>query len=96
MRWREAEAAVEAGDRPAAIEPARSALEIALRLGARWLAEEIEALAQRARLQLEAVDLLDSQGDSELIFDRHPARPNQSLTVLHLTAPRGRRRRSMT
>jgi tetratricopeptide (TPR) repeat protein len=34
MRWREAEAAVEAGDRPAAIEPARSALEIALRLGA--------------------------------------------------------------
>jgi ATP/maltotriose-dependent transcriptional regulator MalT len=53
MRWREAEAAVEAEDRAAAIEPVRAALETARQLGARWLAEEAEALAQRARLQLE-------------------------------------------
>ena len=52
-RWREAEAAVEAVDRTAAAEAARAALASARELGASWLAEEIEALAQRARLQLE-------------------------------------------
>jgi DNA-binding CsgD family transcriptional regulator len=53
MRWREAEAAVEAEDRAAAVEPARTALQTAERLGAGWLREEIQALAQRARLQLD-------------------------------------------
>ena len=33
--------------------------------------------------------MLDSQGDSELIFDRHPGRPSQSLTLLHLTSATG-------
>jgi ATP/maltotriose-dependent transcriptional regulator MalT len=51
-RWREAEADVEAGDRAAAMGPARSALEASSRLGARWLAQEITALAFRARLDL--------------------------------------------
>ena len=51
MRWREAEAAVEAGDRAAAAEAAAAALAIARRLGSRWLAEEVEGLARRARLR---------------------------------------------
>ena len=53
MRWREAEAAVESEKRAAAVEPALSALQTAERLGAGWLREEVKALAQRARLQLE-------------------------------------------
>jgi DNA-binding CsgD family transcriptional regulator len=52
VRWRQAEAAVEAEDRAAASEAARTALGTADRLGAQWLQEEVEALAQRARLQL--------------------------------------------
>ena len=56
IRWREAEAAVEADDRAAAAAAARAALVTGRRLGAHWLVEEVEALAQRARLHL---------GDSE-------------------------------
>jgi ATP/maltotriose-dependent transcriptional regulator MalT len=52
MRWREAEAEVECGDREAAAMAARSALVVAAELGARWLQAEVVALAQRARLQL--------------------------------------------
>jgi ATP/maltotriose-dependent transcriptional regulator MalT len=55
MRWREAEAAVEAGERDQAVEPATASLQVARRLGARWLEEEIEGLARRARLPLEDV-----------------------------------------
>jgi predicted ATPase/DNA-binding CsgD family transcriptional regulator len=51
-RWREAEAQVEAGDRAAAAAPAQQALEIARRLGAAWLAAEVGALRDRARLEL--------------------------------------------
>jgi DNA-binding NarL/FixJ family response regulator len=68
MRWREAEAAVEAEDRAAAVAPARAALETARSLGARWLAEEVEALAQRARLQLE-------QGEDAAIEDEAQEEP---------------------
>ena len=53
VRWREAEAYVEAGDRAAAVEPARVALETAERLGAAWLVEEVSGLRDRARLELE-------------------------------------------
>jgi DNA-binding NarL/FixJ family response regulator len=53
MRWREAETAVEAGDRTGAEEPARSALQTARRLGSRWLQADVEGLARRARLQLD-------------------------------------------
>jgi DNA-binding CsgD family transcriptional regulator/tetratricopeptide (TPR) repeat protein len=52
IRWRQAEAAVECEDRRAAADAARAALDTARRIGARWLEEEVEALAQRARLQL--------------------------------------------
>jgi predicted ATPase/DNA-binding CsgD family transcriptional regulator len=51
MRWREAEAAVEAGERDQAPGPAAEALETARRLGSRWLADEVESLIARARLQ---------------------------------------------
>jgi ATP/maltotriose-dependent transcriptional regulator MalT len=50
--WRATEAHIEAGDRAAASETAQDALEDARRLGARWLVEELTALAQRARLDL--------------------------------------------
>jgi ATP/maltotriose-dependent transcriptional regulator MalT len=52
-RWRTAEAYVERGDRAEAAAAARSALQTARRLGSRWLAEEIEVLADRARLELD-------------------------------------------
>jgi DNA-binding CsgD family transcriptional regulator/tetratricopeptide (TPR) repeat protein len=58
-RWREAEAHVEAGDRAAAAEPAQQALQVASRLGARWLESEIVALRDRARL-----DLSDDGGEA--------------------------------
>jgi len=51
-RWREAEAEVEAGDRTAATDAAQAAFATAGRLGARWLAEEVGALAARARLEV--------------------------------------------
>ncbi len=56
MRWREAEAEVERGHREAAAPAARAAVAEARELGARWLDDEASALAQRARLQLEAQD----------------------------------------
>jgi DNA-binding NarL/FixJ family response regulator len=43
---------VEAGERVAAAGPAAAALEGAVRLGSRWLQEEITGLAFRARLDL--------------------------------------------
>ena len=51
-RWREAEANVEAGDRAVAATAARGSLDTARRLGARWLAEEVNALCVRGRLEL--------------------------------------------
>jgi ATP/maltotriose-dependent transcriptional regulator MalT len=54
MRWRAAEAHVGAGDREAAAQSAQEADEIAIRLGAGWLRGEVEGLAARARLTLEA------------------------------------------
>ena len=49
--WRATEAHIEAGDRGAAAGSAQGALEITDRLGARWLTEELIALAGRARLR---------------------------------------------
>jgi DNA-binding CsgD family transcriptional regulator/tetratricopeptide (TPR) repeat protein len=56
MRWREAEARAAAGDREGAQEPLRTAHATAVGLGAGWLRAEIERLATRARLRLEATD----------------------------------------
>ncbi len=52
MRWHQAEASVEAGEREAAADAAREAIAIASRLGSRWLAGEATALGERARLAL--------------------------------------------
>ena len=51
-RWRQAEALVGAGDRDEAAGPASEAITEAERLGAAWLAGELESLAARARLRL--------------------------------------------
>jgi predicted ATPase/DNA-binding CsgD family transcriptional regulator len=51
-RWREVEALVEAGDREEAAPIARAAIQTARALGARWLAEEIESLSGRGRLDV--------------------------------------------
>ena len=53
-RWRQAEALVAAGDRDAAVGPATEAVACAERLGAAWLGGELESLAARARLRLDA------------------------------------------
>ena len=51
-RWREAEALMAGRDREGATRAASAALASARRLGSAWLAEEVESLAARARLQL--------------------------------------------
>ena len=51
-RWREAEALMAGRDREGASRAASGALTAARRLGSAWLAEEVESLAARARLQL--------------------------------------------
>jgi DNA-binding CsgD family transcriptional regulator len=51
-RWREAEALMAVRDRDGAAAAASAALAAARRLGSAWLAEEVESLAARARLQL--------------------------------------------
>jgi DNA-binding NarL/FixJ family response regulator len=53
-RWREAEAHLARGDREPAATAAAAALETGRRLGAEWLAGEIEGLARRGRLRLDA------------------------------------------
>jgi DNA-binding CsgD family transcriptional regulator len=53
-RWREAEAALAAGDRGAAADALKRALAGAERLGARPLGDAVEALARRARISLNA------------------------------------------
>ncbi|MGI8505291.1 MAG: LuxR C-terminal-related transcriptional regulator, partial [Solirubrobacteraceae bacterium] len=55
-RWREAEAYVTAGDRGAGRGAAQATLATARGLGSRWLASEVQALAERARLELESAD----------------------------------------
>ncbi len=60
-RWREAEALAEAGDRDGAAAAARAAVSLARGLGARWMQDEVVALAGRARLDLGE----DSGADSD-------------------------------
>ena len=70
--WRQAEAHVSAGDRVAAAQAAAHALETAQRLGAGWLAGEVEGLIARARLRL------DDTGDAaepEAVADGEPDDP---------------------
>jgi DNA-binding CsgD family transcriptional regulator len=53
-RWHEAECQVAAGDRAAAASVAQAALKASDSLGSRWLADELRALGDRARLGLQA------------------------------------------
>ncbi len=55
-RWREAEAALSAGERERAAEAAGAALAIARRLGSTWLVAEVEGLGARGRLRLDPQD----------------------------------------
>jgi len=64
MRFRQAEALVEAGDRKAALVAAREAHGVATALGAAWLRGEIEGLAARGRLRLTESRRLDGSHDS--------------------------------
>ncbi|MGY2064616.1 helix-turn-helix transcriptional regulator [Blastococcus sp. SYSU DS0619] len=54
-RWRLAEALLAVDDRAGAVEQARAAHEVAVRLGARPLREAVEALARRGRLDVAGV-----------------------------------------
>jgi DNA-binding NarL/FixJ family response regulator len=65
MRWRQAEAEIAAGDRDAAVEALNAAHATAVRLGAGWLRGEIEGLAARARLPLEAAVAVPAGGDDD-------------------------------
>ena len=64
-RWRASEAYVEAGDRDAAADQARRVLEAARALGSRWLIAETIALAERARLDVTAVNGDRAAGDGD-------------------------------
>jgi DNA-binding CsgD family transcriptional regulator len=68
MRFRQAEALVEAGDRKAAVAAAREAHATAAALGAGWLRGEIEGLAARGRIRLADVPAAASpeRGEAEV------------------------------
>jgi DNA-binding CsgD family transcriptional regulator/tetratricopeptide (TPR) repeat protein len=89
MRYRQAEAHVNAGDRDAAAETAREARSATARLGAGWLHGEVEGLAARARLALgdepapQAVD--DGDGDAVAGDDPFGLTPRERQ-VLELVA----------
>jgi DNA-binding CsgD family transcriptional regulator len=79
-RWRHAEALLlEGGDRRAAQDSARRAYAIAAELGARPLAEAIEALARRGRL-----DLGDDRGDGGAVATGSEAVARLELTPREL------------
>ena len=64
MRSREAEAAVETGDRAQAEAPAQAALTTARELGSQWLVGEVEGLARRARLALDDLEPVPEEASS--------------------------------
>jgi DNA-binding CsgD family transcriptional regulator len=87
MLFNEVEALVEAGDRAAAAEPAREALEISKRLGSRWLTDEISALGERARLPLgEAPSDAESNGGPSDVADDPFGLTERERQVLGLIA----------
>jgi ATP/maltotriose-dependent transcriptional regulator MalT len=59
-RWREAEARLIAGDRAGAEAAGRDALALARQQQARWLIDELTALARRGRLRLETAPAADA------------------------------------
>jgi DNA-binding NarL/FixJ family response regulator/tetratricopeptide (TPR) repeat protein len=84
-RWRQAEALVAAGaSRVEASEPLREAHAVAIRIGAKPLAEELKRLAERARLDLAPYDAgsADRKQDMEEILGLTP----REAEVLNLIA----------
>ncbi len=83
-RFAEAEAHLRAGDREATVTAARAAAEGARALGSRWLVDEVEGLAARARLRLGAAPPAAADGDDadEAAFGLTP----RELQVLRLLA----------
>ena len=72
-RWREAECRAADGDRAGAAAAAGEALDVAGRLGSRWLARELRGLAERARLALADGDGTgDDDGRGEDAADADP------------------------
>lgn len=59
VRWREAEACLALGDRPAAAEALLEAMRIATSLGARPLVEAVRSLADRSRIRLELAQVAE-------------------------------------
>jgi DNA-binding CsgD family transcriptional regulator len=76
---RAAEAHAAAGDRPAAQEAAEAARSIAARLGSRWVLEELDALARRARLRLGAAEGVAANGAEDAAGASEPAAPADEL-----------------
>jgi len=84
-RFAQAEAHLRAGDRDATIAAARAAHAAARRLGAGWLASEVEGLAARARLRLDdaaPAAVANGDGEEEAAFGLTP----RELQVLALLA----------
>jgi DNA-binding CsgD family transcriptional regulator len=83
-RWRAAEALVDGGDRAAASDAARVALETARRLGSEWLTVQLTGLAGRARLELDQE--ADGNGAAAAVDDGDPfgltPRERQVLALL--------------
>ncbi len=81
---REAEVALEDGDREGAAAIAGEALAGALQLGSQWLADEVEGLIARGRLRVEAVPTADAEslaGDEPNPFELTD-RERQVLTLV--------------
>jgi len=84
-RFAQAEAHLRAGDRDATVAAARAAHAAARRLGAVWLANEVEGLAARARLRLDdgaPAAAANGDGEEEAAFGLTP----RELQVLALLA----------
>lgn len=84
-RWRAGEAHLAAGERAAAGQALRAAHASAAALGARPLAETIEALARRARISLEAVEAGAPEPAPTSEIDRFGLTPRE-VEVLELLA----------
>ena len=83
-RFAEAEAHLRGGDREATVTAARAAAAAARALGSRWLRDEVEGLAARARLRLDdgaAPAPADANGEAEAAFGLTP-RERQVLALL--------------
>jgi DNA-binding CsgD family transcriptional regulator/tetratricopeptide (TPR) repeat protein len=80
-RWREAEAHLALDNRDAAAAAALAALETARRLGSQWLVVEVEQLASRGRLRLEAPAAPESPAAADDPFELTP-RERQVLALV--------------